>query len=120
MSNIAYEKSLDFSVDIAILCYKLKQNHEFNFSDQLIRSANSTSANLAEAKGAHSKKEFLYKINIALKEAHESQNWLTVLQRSQVVPADYSPYLVAVEEIIKMLCKTSLTTKKNLQSPPPS
>ncbi|MBI4835626.1 MAG: four helix bundle protein [Candidatus Abawacabacteria bacterium] len=118
--SIAYEKSLLFGVEIAILCQRLKQKREFNFSDQLIRSANSIAANIAEAIGAHSKKEFLCKIDIALKEAHESEHWLKVLQNSQIVPGDYGHYLSLVHEVIKILCKTSITTKINLNKTKPS
>ena len=113
--SIAYKKSLTLGTEIAMLCIKLKHKKEFNLSDQLLRSASSVGANIAEAIGAHTKKEFLCKVNIALKEARETEHWLKILQHSQVVHGDYTKYLILVNEIIKMLCKTSITTKNNLE-----
>ncbi len=54
--------------------------------DQLVRSATSVGANFAEARGAESRKDFLHKLQTALKECREAKHWLTILQENPLVP----------------------------------
>jgi four helix bundle protein len=57
-------------------------------SKQILRSGTSIGANLEEATGAQSKADFIYKCNIALKEARETHYWLRLLRETQVVTAE--------------------------------
>ena len=73
-------KSFHFSVRIVRLCRHLQQNKkEFVLSKQLLRSGTSIGANVAEAKQAQSRADFLSKASIALKEAAETSCWLRLL-----------------------------------------
>lgn len=113
--NIAYDKSLAFAITIVHLCRKLQADKEYVLSKQLLRSGTSIGANIAESISAHTKKEFYCKLAIALKEARETAYWLNVLKLSDSANQDYSLYLEKVEEIIKLLCSSTRTIKKQLE-----
>ena len=83
MSKTSHELAVEFAVEIADLCSKIKGRHEY--TKQLIRSASSISANIAEAKYAESNADFVHKLEIAQKEANESESWLCILHKSGVI-----------------------------------
>ena len=73
------ELSMDFSVDIINLVKYLKSNHETIIANQIGRSGTSIGANIHEAQYAQGKKDFVSKLEIALKEASETGYWLELL-----------------------------------------
>ena len=77
--NKLVELSMDFSVDIINLVKYLKSNHETIISNQIGRSGTSIGANIHEANYAHSKADFITKLEISLKEAIEISQWLEML-----------------------------------------
>lgn len=82
-------------------------------SKQLLRSGTSIGANVEEATSAQSRKDFLSKMSIALKEARESHYWLRLLQESRIVDIDFRTNLAGVEELIRILASIVKTTKEN-------
>ena len=66
------ELSMEFSVDIINLVKFLKSNHESVIANQIGRSGTSIGANIHEAQYAQGKKDFISKLEIALKEASET------------------------------------------------
>lgn len=68
--------SLDFAVSIINLVKELKLKKENIISNQIGRSGTSIGANIREAQYAHGKADFVSKLQIALKEANETGNWL--------------------------------------------
>jgi four helix bundle protein len=64
-----------------------------------------------EAIGAHSKKDFISKMVIALKEARETRYWLRLLDKSQMVQYNYSVELKNIEDIINILSAIVKTSK---------
>ena len=70
------ELSMAFSVDIINLVKFLKSNHESVIANQIGRSGTSIGANIHEAQYAQGKKDFISKLEIALKEASETGYWL--------------------------------------------
>ena len=70
--NKLTEMSMEFSVDIINLVKYLKSNHESIISNQIGRSGTSIGANIYEAQYAQGKKDFISKLEIALKEASET------------------------------------------------
>lgn len=70
------ELSLEFSVDIINLVRHLKASHETIISNQIGRSGTSIGASIHEAQYAQGKKDFISKLEIALKEASETGYWL--------------------------------------------
>lgn len=71
--------SMELSVDVLLLCKRLKQQKETVISNQIGRSASSICANIAESKYAHGRADFIAKLQIALKEASETGKWLEML-----------------------------------------
>ncbi|MBQ1991575.1 MAG: four helix bundle protein, partial [Clostridia bacterium] len=83
--NKLAELSLEFSVDIINLVKYLKSNRESIISNQIGRSGTSIGANIYEAQYAQSKKDFISKLEIALKEASETGYWLELLYRTNYI-----------------------------------
>ena len=113
--NIILDKSFDFAIQVIDLYVILKNRNEFVLSKQTLRSGTSIGANVEEAIGAYSKKDFAAKMGIALKEARETRYWMRLLDRSQLVQYDYSVYLKNVDELVNILTaivKTSQGEKK--------
>ena len=83
--NKLTELSMDFSVDIINLVKYLKANHETIIANQIGRSGTSIGANIYEAQYAQGKKDFISKLEIALKEASETGYWLELLYRTNYI-----------------------------------
>ncbi|NOX19550.1 MAG: four helix bundle protein [Chlorobi bacterium] len=102
---INFLRTLPNSVDIKVIRY------------QLIKSATSTGANYEESQAASSKKDFLNKINISLKEIRESNYWLRILKELQIDSDDVVKRLVnESEELKKILGSISVKISKSLNS----
>ena len=86
MDSIIQNKSRDFAIRI-INCYKYltEQKHEQVMSKQLLRCGTSIGANTRESKNAQSRMDFLNKLNIALKEADETEYWLDLLHETKYI-----------------------------------
>ena len=108
--------TFDFSIQIIELYKILVQQNEYVLSKQLLRSTTSIGANVEEANAAQTKKDFIMKMSIASKEARESKYWLRLLDKSQMVKADYSVYLTSIEHIINILTKIVKTSQESLNS----
>lgn len=80
--NQLADLSMDFSVQIINLVKDLKAKHESVISNQIGRSGTSIGANICEANYAQGKKDFISKLEIALKEASETGYWLELLYRT--------------------------------------
>jgi four helix bundle protein len=83
-------------------------------SKQLLRSSTSIGANLQEAIAAQSKKDFISKLSISLKEAYESRYWLNLLLYSKYLD-NIDKQLTLLTEIIKMTAKSIINAKANLE-----
>ena len=83
--NKLADLSMEFSVDVIALVKELKLKHESIISNQIGRSATSIGANIYEAQYAQGKKDFISKLEIALKEASETGYWLELLYRTNYI-----------------------------------
>lgn len=101
--NVIVTKSFDFALGIISLYQKLINEKEYVLSKQLLRSGTSIGANVQESISAQSKKDFINKLSISLKEARETKYWLSLLSQSDLTKVDLSVYLVQIEELIKIL-----------------
>lgn len=81
--NLICDKSFDFALRIVKLYKYLCDKKEFVMSKQLLRSGTSIGANVKEAVQGQSKRDFLSKMNIALKEASEVEYWIELLLKSE-------------------------------------
>ena len=79
------ELSMDFSVDIIELLKHLKSMKESIISNQIGRSGTSIGANIHEAQYAQGKRDFISKLEIALKEVSETGYWLELLYRTKYI-----------------------------------
>ena len=108
--------STDFSVDIINLVKLLKSNHESVIANQIGRSATSIGANIYEAHYAQGKKDFISKLEIALKEASETGYWLEILRKTDYI--DEQQYIILSNKCAKLRvmlissCKTAKEDKK--------
>lgn len=112
--NLIQNKTFEFSKNIIVLYIELKNKKEFVLSKQLLRSSTSIGANVEEAIAGQSKKDFLNKITISLKEARETKYWLRLLAETNLVNLSLTEYLSEIESIINILTKISKTTSNNL------
>jgi four helix bundle protein len=101
--NILQEKSFQFALKIIGLYKFLQGNKEFVISKQLLRSGTSIGANIEEAIGSYSKREFASKMSISLKEARETKYFIRLLDGSKMVEHNYESYLKDVEELVNIL-----------------
>jgi four helix bundle protein len=72
----------------------LRANNEYIIFQQLLRSTTCINANANEASVTQTKKDFIAKIAISSKEARKTHYWLSLLQKSQLVPLDYNRYIL--------------------------
>lgn len=114
--NISVEKSFEFAVRIVNLYKYLTREHkEYVLSKQLLRCGTSIGANVAEAQRGQSKADFAAKMNIALKEANETEYWLKLLYRTEYLnKEEYGSICNDIQELLSILtaiCRTSNATK---------
>ncbi|MEM7551662.1 MAG: four helix bundle protein [Bacteroidota bacterium] len=115
--NIIQSKSYSFALKIIEVYKQLHQDKEFDLSSQLLRSGTSTGANVEEAIGAHSKKDFLSKMTIAYKEARETKYWLRLLTDSQILNSDQvRSMFLDIEEILKIIGSIQRSVKGSINS----
>jgi four helix bundle protein len=99
------ERTFQFSIDIIRSIEKIPHTRAGNaVANQLIRSATSIGANAQEALAASSKADFIYKTNIALREARETLYWIRLLKESKlVIDKEYEIFLQESDEITRIL-----------------
>ena len=112
--NKLVELSMEFSVDIINLVKHLKSNHESIISNQIGRSGTSIGANIHEAQYAQGKKDFVSKLEIALKEASETGYWLELLYRTKYIDDQtYKTLSAKCTSLRVMLIASCRTAKAN-------
>lgn len=107
-------QSMDFAIHIINLVKSLKEKRESIISNQIGRSGTSIGANIHEAQYAHSKADFISKLQIALKEASETGYWLELLFKTNYISeAEYKLLNSACASIRVMLISSINTAKEN-------
>ena len=111
--SVLRNKSKDFAKNIVFLCRQLKQiGVESSLINQLLRSGTSIGANIHEAQYAQGKKDFISKLEIALKECNESDYWLELLFETDTLnEADFNSFRNKCTQLRRMLV-SSITTLK--------
>ena len=106
--------SMDFAVKVLKMCDGIKGH--YSLINQLERSATSIGANIREANYAHSRPDFISKLQIALKECYETEYWLELLHRAGIVQENATSDLVhdcgSIRRILIASCRTA---KQNSQ-----
>ena len=113
--SIIKEKSYKFAIRIVRLYrYLVEEKKEHILSKQILRSGTSIGALVHESKFAQSKKDFISKLSIALKEANESSYWLSLLfDTGYLTKAMYESIRPEIDEIIKILVSIVNSSKIN-------
>jgi four helix bundle protein len=112
--NAVVTKSKAFAVRIVKLYQFLTETkREYVLSKQLLRSGTSIGANVREAHNSQSKREFVAKMNIALKEAAESEYWLELLHETEYLSeAEFNGIMPDCNELNRLLISIIKTSNK--------
>ena len=105
------ELSTEFAVKIIKLCETIKGH--YSLVNQLERSATSIGANIHEANYAHSKPDFIAKLQIALKECYETEYWLELFVKSEIISKDSAIELYNQCGTIRRILIASINTAKD-------
>ena len=108
---------MDFSIDVVNLYRHLTEDvKEYVLSKQILRSGTSIGANLVEAQNAVSDKEFLSKIFISLKETAETEYWLELLYKTNLITKqEYDQIMTNCKELYRLFNSITQTTKNKLK-----
>ena len=102
--------SMDFAIKIIKLCENIKGHH--SLVNQLERSATSIGANIHEANYAHGKPDFIAKLQIALKECYETEYWIELFVKSNILNRDTAINLYNQCSTIRRILIASINTAK--------
>ena len=112
-NNPVLEKSFAFAVRIVKLYkYMMEEKREFTLAKQVLRSGTSVGANIEEAVGGYTKKDFRAKMSIAYKEIRETKYWLRLLKETEYLsPEQFESLHADAEEIARMLFRIIESSK---------
>lgn len=112
--NKLADMSTEFAVKILNLTDGIKGH--YSLSNQLERSGTSIGANIREAKYAHSKADFIAKLQISLKECYETEYWIDIAQKAGIVSDENAKgVLHDCGTIRRMLIASINTAKENVE-----
>ncbi len=110
--NKLADMSTEFAVNILSLTGSIKGH--YSLSNQLERSGTSIGANIREAKYAHSKPDFIAKLQISLKECYETEYWIEIAVKANIISTEIgNKYLHDCGSIRRMLISSINTAKEN-------
>ena len=110
--NLILDLSMQFAIDIVNLCDSLKGKSVL--TNQLLRSGTSIGANIHEGNYASSKADFVAKFQIALKECYETEYWLELFFKTNIITEEqYKAMKINCGKIRKLLISSINTAKAN-------
>ena len=111
--NVVLDKSFDFAVRVVKLYKHLRYAlDERVLSAQVLKSGTSIGANIREALRGQSRNDFMSKMNIALKEAYETEYWLELLYKTDYInQKEFDSIFPECRELTNILSQIILTTK---------
>ena len=114
MDKAIQERSFRFAIRIVNLYkYLQAEQKEYVMTKQLLRCGTSIGANVAEAQQAQSRADFINKLNIALKEAYETNYWLRLLYETQYLNQEqFQSIITDCKELEKLLISIIKTAKE--------
>ncbi len=113
-NNLIVDKSYAFAIRI-VNCYKymITEKQEYVLSKQLVRCGTSIGANVEEAMGGQSRKDFYAKLNISYKESRETRYWLRLLRDTDFLEKNIANSLLSDnDELLKITGSIIKTIKK--------
>ena len=107
---------MDLAVSVSRISQRLPRNHVGrHVAGQLGRCCTAPVAHYAEAMGAESRRDFIHKMNLGLKELRESQAWLRYCQRMRLAyPNEIEPNIRECDQLIAIFVASIRTARKNL------
>ncbi|MFA6256609.1 MAG: four helix bundle protein [Candidatus Absconditabacterales bacterium] len=111
MEHDILKRSLKFGIAISKYYLSLKDKKYFEVASQIFKSGTSIGANIREAQGGQSRKDFVNKMSIALKESYETLYWLEIL--SEGFDENVSIIKNECEQLVKILTTIVKNTKQN-------
>ncbi len=114
-NNVVQEKSYAFAVRIVkVYQYLCAKKKEFVLSKQLLRCGTSIGANIEEAIGGQSKKDFFAKLTISYKEARETHYWIRLLTDTEYISKEQSESLLKdVDALLKIIGSIQKTIRNS-------
>lgn len=114
--NLIQSKSFDFAVRIVKLHqYLVAEKREYRLSDQIVKSGTSIGANVEEGIGGQSKRDFIAKFQISLKEARETHYWIRLLVATNYITTQEADSLLAdCKDIVNILTAILKKAKENV------
>jgi len=109
--NKLADMSTDFAINILNLTANIKGH--YSLSNQLERSGTSIGANIREAKYAHSKADFVAKLQISLKECYETEYWIEIAQKANIIAEDIAKSILHDCGSIRRMLIASINTSKD-------
>ena len=111
------DRLMDSAVSISRVVEQLPQSRiGAHVAGQLMRCSTAPVANYAEAMGAESRRDFIHKMKLGLKELRESLVWLCYSQRMQLINSDeVEPNVQECDELIAIFVTSIRTAKKNIK-----
>jgi len=108
--NLIVKLSLEFALDIIDFSELLEETKKFVIAKQLLKSGTSIGANIRAAQNAESKADFIHKMKIAIKEADETEYWLTLCEMSKNYPKN-EQLKIKLQSMINILSKIISSSK---------
>lgn len=114
--SILYQKAFEFSVRI-IKLYKYLLNKDKSYEPlykQLLRSGTSIGANVSEAQSAPTRKDFVNKLSISLKESRESEYWIRIFKEAEIINLlEHDSIINDCDELERLLTSSIKTAREN-------
>lgn len=113
--NVILKLTFEFAVSIVKYSEELDSKRKFSIANQILRSGTSIGANVKESQNAESRKDFIHKLKIALKEADELEYWLYLCNEIESYPSSSGliEKLTEIKKIINKIVSTSKVVKQN-------
>jgi four helix bundle protein len=111
------ERLVDFAARIGKVVDALPETRlGRHVASQLVRCGTAGAPNYAEARGSESRRDFIHKLSICLKELRESQCWLELIVRAELMPKSrLNPLLDESDQLIAIVVKSIATAKSHQQ-----
>ena len=111
--SIVQDHALRLAKTGVFLFIEMKKQKEFVISNQFLKSVTSIGANINEALAAESRKDFIHKLSISLKEARETEYWIKLLSETNLVSINTEQIIEELDSTIAMLVTIINTSRKN-------
>lgn len=108
------ERLVKFAVQVLDLCDTLPRSHAgLHIADQLTRSATSPAPNYGEARGAESRKDFIHKLGVVLKELNESRLWLRIIHERKMASLSADRHYQECDDLCRIFAASRKSAQKN-------